>query len=1080
MELFAAAGVDLPSSGAGARRGRGLARTLRVPLFNYKVVQRARELAAFSPTDEQRAAAQNYARQVGNPKFLKQKETAVRGVFIQQVLQTILGYTSFDPESPFTLAIEKPVRGGAVDVALGRFNPAEGAEELVAPFELKGPDTVDLDRVMSGRGRSPVQQAWDYAIETPGSRWVLVSNCTEIRLYGFGRGRDAYELFDLTLLDQPEEHARLWLLLSQDRLLGGATDTLMRETDSAYKDITNALYREYKGLRDRLVQFLTDSTDGPKLAGLQAIATAQTILDRILFIAFAQRTNLLPDRLLERAAEESNPFLPQPLWANFNALFRAVDIGNNRLSIPAYNGGLFEPNPVIDMLVLPDHLAGEVAELGKWDYRREVPVTVLGHIFEQSITDIERDKAISRGEAPPPESKGKRKREGVVYTPEIITRFLVERTVGLTLDERRASLWEQHGLSTLEPGEARPGQEIAFWQAYLATLRDITIVDPACGSGAFLVAAFDELARRYRDAVSGLQALGVAIDFDVFDEIVTKNLYGVDLNPESVEITRLSLWLKTARREHRLQNLEATIKVGNSLIDDPAVSDRAFGWRAAFSEVFARGGFDIVIGNPPYVRMEHLKPVKPWLEKNYVVAADRADLYAYFFERGAKLLKNDGRLGYISSSTFFRTGSGENLRRFLSDGLGIEAVVDFGDLQIFEGVTTYPAILTLKQGEDAGGALSFLNVSDRLPDDLGRAFAAGSAQMPRARLRSGSWRFEEDGLARLRDKIAAGRKSLGEVYGAPLYGIKTGLNEAFVIDRATRDRLVAQDTKSADLLKPFLRGENVRRWAVESEGLFLINTPKGKVDIEAYPAVRDWLLPFRPELEKRATKQGWWELQQAQLAYQPKMGTRKIVWPHFQDEFSFAIEEDGFYINNKCFFIELPDLVLLALLNSSCLWFQLFTMARAKRGGYIEAEAQYVENLVIPTISSKVRANLSTLAQTGTTAARQRVAIQSEVRHRILTDLAPSGRKLTGRLENWRDLDFAAFQTELTKAFRADIPLKQRKDWEAYLTEHGATVRRLSAEIAAAEREIDAIVYRLFDLTSEEVALIEISLGLSA
>jgi len=336
------------------------------------------------------------------------------------------------------------------------------------------------------------------------------------------------------------------------------------------------------------------------------------------------------------------------------------------------------------------------------------------------------------------------------------------------------------------------------------------------------VAAFDELARRYRDAVTGLQLHGVEIDFDVFDEIVTRNLYGVDLNPESVEITRLSLWLKTARREHRLQNLEATIKVGNSLIDDRAVSDRAFDWRAEFPEVFARGGFDIVVGNPPYVRMEFLKPIKPFLETRFAVAADRADLYAYFFEQGAKLLKPAGRLGYISSSTFFRTGSGENLRRFLTDGLSIETVVDFGDLQIFEGFTTYPAIVTLKQGGAAAeGALRFLNVKTSLPDDLGRAFAAGAAAMPRARLGAGSWRFEPDDLARLRDKIAAGRKTLGEVYGPPLYGIKTGLNEAFVIDRATRDTLVAVDPKSAELLKPFLRGENVRRWRVESEDLFV-------------------------------------------------------------------------------------------------------------------------------------------------------------------------------------------------------------------------------------------------------------------
>ena len=301
------------------------------------------------------------------------------------------------------------------------------------------------------------------------------------------------------------------------------------------------------------------------------------------------------------------------------------------------------------------------------------------------------------------------------------------------------------------------------------------------------------------------------------------------------------------------------------------MSPRAFDWRAAFPHVFERGGFDVVIGNPPYVRMELLKPIKPWLAENYIVAADRTDLYAYFYERSVKLLREGGRLGFISSSTFFRTGSGENLRVFLTDGVQVESVIDFGDVQVFEGVTTYPAIMTLRKGGDGkAGNLSFLKL-DALPTDLGLAFNEHARTMARARLSAGSWQFEDEPLATLRDKIVAGRKTLGEVYGAPLYGIKTGLNEAFIIDTPTRDRLVAAHPKSADLLRPFLRGENIKRWRVEPEGLWLINTPKGKVNIDAYPAIRDWLLPFRPELEKRATKQEWWELQQAQLAYQPRL-----------------------------------------------------------------------------------------------------------------------------------------------------------------------------------------------------------------
>ncbi|MHB8528100.1 MAG: Eco57I restriction-modification methylase domain-containing protein [Caulobacteraceae bacterium] len=1060
-ELFAAAGIELPATDGKVRRARALTRALHVPLFNYKVIAEAKSRGAkvFDPTGAQSAAAADYARKIRDPKFLRQKETAVREILVQDVVQTVLGYRPYDPGQPYSLARERPIRGGAVDVALGDFNSPDKVDEIVAPFELKGPDCADLDRIMPGRGRSPVQQAWDYAIDAPGSRWVLVSNCLEIRLYAFGRGRDAYELFDLRKLDEADEHHRLWLILGAANLFGGITARLLSDTDSAYREVTNELYGEYKALRERLIGFLTNGGDGPRLGGLQAIEIAQKLLDRVLFIAFAQRTELMADRLLERAAKERSSFAPQPLWRNFLGLFSAVDRGAPKLDIPAYNGGLFAQDPIADEVILPDHLAEEVARLGQWDYRRQVPVTVLGHLFEQSITDIE---ALKAG-APPRVSR--KKREGVVYTPDMVTRFVVERTVGRSLDERREALWREHGME----GEPSPARQIAFWRSYLDALRDFTIVDPACGSGAFLVAAFDEMARRYRDAVTALEGLDIEIDFDVFDQIVTRNLHGVDLNAESVEITRLSLWLKTARREHRLQNLEATVKDGDSLIADAAFTPRPFDWPASFPEVFAAGGFDVVIGNPPYVRMEHLKAIKPYLAGHYVVAADRTDLYAYFFEKGVRVLKPGGRLGYISSSTFFKTGSGENLRAFLADGVAVEAVVDFGDVQVFEGVTTYPAILTLRKGgEGASGDLTFLAIRDKLPDDLERAFV---------RLGRGSWQLEGDALAALRAKITAGRKTLGEVYGPPMRGIVTGLNEAFVINREVRDRLVAVDPKSEELLEPFLRGENIKRWRVESEDLFLINTPKGKVDIEAYPAIRNWLAPFREKLEARATKQEWWQLQQAQWAYQDRLGQPKIAWPHFQDHRAFTLDETGAYLNNKCFFLPTNDLTVLSLLNSTCLWFQLFTSARVKRGGYIEAEAQYVGRLSLPDISIEAAAFFGAKGQRCTNAARRRLVVRTGVRRRIL-DFAPAGRrKLNGRLEAWHELDFTAFRAEIKKAFRADIPLKERAEWEAYLAENAAEVRALTASIAAAEAEIDAAVYRLFDLTSDEITLLEASLA---
>jgi hypothetical protein len=932
MELFKAAGINIREDGSRKTR------TLRVPLLNFKVVSNKVKDFTFDFTDQQLAAAASYAKNAKAKKFAKEKETAVRPLFFDKVLGEILGYKKFESEGGYSLAFEHPIRRGSVDVALGNFGLDDVKDQIIAPFELKGPGTTDLDAIMPGRGRSPVQQAWDYAIDVPGSKWVLVSNCVEIRLYGFGRGRDAYEVFNLAELDNRRELERLFYVLSAKHLLGGTTEALLKDSDSAYKDITGNLYKSYSALRERLISFVTGQVDGPKLPMIEGIEVAQKILDRILFIAFAQRTDLLPDKLLDGAAKEVSRYVPKPLWQNFKGLFRAVDEGSKDLNIWGYNGGLFAEDPVTDALIIPDPLATDLASLGEWDYRSEVPVTVLGHIFEQSITDIEKSRAVARGEEAPKVTKAKR--QGVVYTPEIVTRFLVEHTIGVCLDERFAALLAKYD----KPEKARSSTETlftdgedqaqrSFWKDYLNELRSITIVDPACGSGAFLVAAFDLLAREYRSVIELLSDLGEEIDFDPFDEIVTKNLYGVDINAESVEITRLALWLKTARQNHRLQNLEATIKVGDSLIDDKGFTSQPFNWQAGFPAIFAKGGFDVVIGNPPYVRMELIKPFKPYLEKHYVVAADRADLYAYFFEKGVRVLKDGGRLGYISSSTFFRTGSGENLRTFLGDNVALESIIDFGDLQIFEGVTTYPAILTLRKGERGTGSLSFLKIKDVLPKDLSADFTNRSQAMPRERLGKGSWQLEDDALAKLRAKIISGKKTLGEIYGAPLRGIVTGLNEAFVIDTPTRDRLVKQDKNSAKLLKPFLRGENIKRWRVESEGLFLINTPKGKVDIDKFPAIRDWLLPFKKDLEKRATKQEWWELQQAQLAYQPLLESSKIVYPDMSQGAKFSFDSSGAFCGNTVYFVASDQFQLLAVLNSKLVWSHLFGEAEALRGG---------------------------------------------------------------------------------------------------------------------------------------------------
>ena len=251
IDLFASAGLDLPRSGKGESRARKIAhRSLRAPLFAHKVVEDAIGRSGFAPDGALLDAAREYARKVrGLPAA---KEKTFRPVFIDDVLIKILGYSRIDPDRPYTLADEHTLGTGSVDTALGHFEVATGVKKVVAPFELKGPDTKDLDHIMPGRGKTPVQQAWEYANDAPGAKWVLVSNCVEIRLYGYGRGREAYEVFDVSRLDEPDELRRLWEILSARNFLGEATERLLRETDAAYADITDRLYKDYNDLRERL------------------------------------------------------------------------------------------------------------------------------------------------------------------------------------------------------------------------------------------------------------------------------------------------------------------------------------------------------------------------------------------------------------------------------------------------------------------------------------------------------------------------------------------------------------------------------------------------------------------------------------------------------------------------------------------------------------------------------------------------------------------------------------------------------------------------------------------------------------
>ncbi len=1067
-------------------------------LFNKKFI--SKQIAVTPIADAARVVAfKGWADSIKSGRIGSLKETELHGPFMELMIRA-LGYTGPVGSDTYSITQEKAIVQGSVDLALGQFTQDE--RRIIAPFELKGADTKNLDAIMSGRAKTPVDQAWEYATNNVGTKWVLVSNYLEIRLYSYGEGRQVYETFDLSALHEPAEYARVQLLLSAENLLSGRTLELLEESRRENKDITDALYEDYKKLRGELIAQVR--TECPDIDPLAAIRTGQKILDRILFIAFAEDTRLLPKYTLENAYKHADPYHPKPVWDTFLGLFKAIDKGSEPLQVPRYNGGLFAPDETINSLRIPDHICEGFKALSEYDFESEVSVTILGHIFEKSISDIEELQNEAKGIAPKTKKKakgtsGRQKRDGVVYTPDYIARFIVEQTLGTHAREIFAGLLSEHAKKGATPDDdpiawKNDKAEKTFWQSYRDRLTKLRIVDPACGSGVFLVMAFDWLKAKLDRCNARLFDLGEARLGDPDSEILTHNLFGVDVNEESVEIAKLSLWIKTARHGKVLDSLDDNFRVGDSLIEDSSYAYRKHGfvWRERFKEIFDEGGFDIVLGNPPYVRQELLGlEIKRSLKTGYEVYHGVADLYAYFFERGLRILKPGGRLGYISSNTFFKTGSGAPLRDYLRCKACLETVVDFGDHQIFEGVTTYPAILTMRNdAPPKGHDVSFWKIDVLPKDNFDLAYQELVQPYPQSALGGGSWELENPALRALRNKIVAGKPTLKTVYGSPLYGIKTGRNEAFVIDRKTRDALIAQDPKSAEVLKPWLEGKDIKRWRTESRDLWVILFKRGWT-IDRYgvgsedenwdklkgefPAIGKYLEPQKAACQKR-TDQGdfWWELRSCD--YYDAFEKPKIVYPDLSQGPKFSIEKNAAFLPNTTYLIPSSSYLLISILSSPATWFFLRGISDAMRGGEwrIRMFTQSIERIPIPPATDAQKAELAALAEAAQTAAEKRYGLQQDITRRIPDLATGTSTELSDKLRAWWDLpDFTAFQAEVKKKLRSDIPLKDRNEWENWIAENRTQIHALSAEIAAVEAEINAKVYALFDLTPEEIELLE-------
>ncbi|SJZ67863.1 Eco57I restriction-modification methylase domain-containing protein [Selenihalanaerobacter shriftii] len=594
-------------------------------------------------------------------------EERLQASFLKGIFGIVLGYkdmTEAGEEGEYTLQIEPSTEVDATkpDGSLGFYYQDEESK-TEAVIELKGPK-VSLDKKQKRSGKhygTPVEQAFSYASKYDGCKWVIVSNMIEIRLYSVIRGQGYYEEFRIEELDLEDNFKKFHLLLSRKNLINkqdkSNTLRLSEQTQKKEEDISIKFYNLYKQTRVELFEHL--KVNNPNYDEELLLEKAQKFLDRIIFICFCEDLGLLPAEILHQAIESgksSYSFSEVTIWQEIKGIFRAIDKGSEPHNINAYNGGLFKADEVLDNLIIKNDFFDVIDKISAYDFDSELDVNILGHVFEQSISDIEEIKAdIENDEYNEKESK--RKKDGIYYTPEYITKYIVENSVGKCLEDIRKELGEEE-LPDIEEA-ATPQvegkykkQHLEFYKEYEERLKKIKVLDPACGSGAFLNQAFDFLLKEYQwihrqidliqegqRSIFGLESLQ--------KEILKNNIYGVDINESSVEITKLSLWLKTANKNKPLTNLDDNIKCGNSLIDDPEVAgDKAFKWKEEFSEIMADGGFDVVIGNPPYVVLS------PHELREFQMSKGNFNTYTAFAELATEIINYNGKISFIIPITW--------------------------------------------------------------------------------------------------------------------------------------------------------------------------------------------------------------------------------------------------------------------------------------------------------------------------------------------------------------------------------------------------------------------------------------------
>jgi type I restriction-modification system DNA methylase subunit len=1000
-------------------------------LFQNTVLQKyLRELNI----EEVRNAYQRYLSNFSNPikqEYIRQaKEEQYQAGFINDLFVSVLGYTLY-PTPNYNIITEHKNEKDS--------KKADGAilkdDKVRAVIELKGTDTIDLSKVQ--------YQAFSYKNNQKGCDYVITSNFEKLRFYV----KDAtdHEEFDLFNLTQAE-FEKLYLYLHKDQLLKDVPLKLMQSSVVEEQKVTEALYSIYSKFKNSLFNDLViNNTSVDKIL---LFKKTQKLLDRFLFILFSEDRGLLPPNAVHDIIKDWTTLVELdnyiPLYSRFKKYFGYLNTGyqHRDYEIFAYNGGLFAADILLDDLVISDSILKEgLEDLSQFDFESEVDVNILGHIFEHSLSEIDELHAELQGKTIH-KNKTKRKKDGVYYTPKFITKYIVEQTVGALCKSKRDELGihdNQYVKDVSRKVKRSLNEKLDFYREWLLQL---TILDPACGSGAFLNQALEFLILEHRNVdIMRAKLFGDSLILtDLDNEILERNIFGVDINEESVEIARLSLWLRTAKPGRKLTALSSNIKCGNSLIEDESIDrEKSFKWDNEFSKVFANGGFDVIIGNPPYGAKLELPNEKLYYKKVYPHSSEgKVDTYKLFFERGFMLLKRGGYFAFVTPNTFLYNVQSRGLRQLLMNDFKITDAVELRKNIFEDAPDVVTVILTLKKDYSKNytfrSRVAFANV---LYNDLDNGEWEIDQEIPdsvifndsdlKINLRS-NYRFLS-----IKQKLEV-HSRLGDYFflrqGTKPYGTKEDRQEELL-----------SKVKLDDSWEMAINGRNISRYLIKYD--------------DDYVKGSDQLYSCLPE-----------EIVRGEKIYFQRM--RKIsLFPRIVAAYDSG-KFHGLYTCSVIYGGKEGDLRLkyiLCLLNSRLinLWYKYFDTD-------IEIKLFSVKQVPTPLIPDEDQVCFVEKAEA---IMELRVRLNQIVDDfiRMVSVLDPEISR-SRKLERWYEYDFSSLLKELS-SYGIKYSLSEQMEWLSLFEIEKKRVLEITQKVKLIDREVDQMVYKLFGLTDSEIVFVE-------